>query len=78
MRAEDRRAARDLAAALKTMWQRLRWDNRALELLRRLPLNGVAGAGGTSCLLARALVGGGRRWTARNRLTFGARMPSGI
>eukprot|EP00955_Chlamydomonas_euryale_P023883 251238-Chlamydomonas_euryale.AAC.1 len=28
------------------MWQRLQWDNCALELLWRLPLNGVAGAGG--------------------------------
>eukprot|EP00955_Chlamydomonas_euryale_P003425 36717-Chlamydomonas_euryale.AAC.1 len=28
------------------MWQRLRWDNRALKLLWHLPLNGVAGAGG--------------------------------
>eukprot|EP00955_Chlamydomonas_euryale_P038132 351002-Chlamydomonas_euryale.AAC.26 len=39
------RAARDLAAALKTLWQRLQCDNRALELLWRLPLNGVVGAG---------------------------------
>eukprot|EP00955_Chlamydomonas_euryale_P031749 333112-Chlamydomonas_euryale.AAC.1 len=43
------------------------------------PLNGVAGAGGHDLVPVGACsCGWGRRRTARNRLTFGARLPSGI